>query len=122
MEPLAAQMEKLGRDIGRAEDAKERDAIVARSMALQRQMVPLQAEMDGIAASIAAQQGMMQPDDARIKALRAQMQAIQRPMGELGRKMGELGRDQDMAGQAAERTMRKLLDEALRRGTAVPAG
>lgn len=122
MEPLAAQMEKLGREVGHAEHAKEREAIVARSMALQRRMVPLQAEMDGIAASIAAQQGEMQPDDTRIKALRAQMQAIERPMGELGRKMGELGRDQGAAGQAAERTMRALLDEALRRGTAVPLG
>jgi chromosome segregation ATPase len=122
LKPLGEEMEKLARQIDSAQAAGERDAIVARTVAIQRPIVPLQAEMDGIAASIAAQQGQMHPDDARIKALRGQMQELQRPMGELGRKMGELGRDHGLASQAAERTMRTLLDETLRRGTAQPAG
>jgi hypothetical protein len=48
------------------------------------------------------------------------MAEASQPIHELGRKMGELGREQARISREADKTVRSLIDEAVRNGQARP--
>ena len=52
--------------------------------------------------------------------LGTEQEVLGREMGTLGERMGEIGERMDEAAEEAKRELRRLLDDAIRRGVAEP--
>jgi hypothetical protein len=84
-----------------------------------------QAALGGEQARLGAQQANARPRDAvelgrRQAALGRQQDALGQQQNALGQQQNELGRRQDLLGREADKKLRALLADAIRRGIAAP--
>ena len=114
MGTVGTQMGEVGARMGSA-DAAGRERLQARMGELQREMNALGREMHGAARSDAQQAA-----EREMRQTGQRMEAANKPMGELGKKMGELGKEMALESQAADKTVRGLVQEAMAKGLARP--
>jgi beta-lactamase regulating signal transducer with metallopeptidase domain/predicted nucleic acid-binding Zn-ribbon protein len=125
MEPLAEQQAELGekmqelaasrRDV--ADDAR----IEAQMAQLQRKMEPLQSQMETLSHAMQEHSAAMQRAQLPMQEMSRRMQEASKPMEDLGRQMDALSKRQEPLVEQADAEVRRLIEQALREGKAVPA-
>ena len=122
-EKLAAQQEKLA---DRQEDAEGNEAVItelARQMdALGEQQDVLARQMDEQAKVIDEETRGLEARQAPMEALAREMELAGKPMEALSKQMEAQGRVVEEASVRVEGELRKIIDEAVERKLAVPAG
>lgn len=127
MEPLGRQQEALGRKMEQLADrmqdsrsAAERERLGREMEALGGKMEQLGTQMKAISAEMERHGKAMERAHEPMEALGRQMEAAAAPMEALGEQMEVLGEEQERLSQAADKQTKRLIEEALRSGKAVP--
>ena len=116
MNELGRQMGSLGRQLGQARGDAERSRLEAQMSSLNAQMSTLGAQM-GEAADSAGQRAARQ----HMQEVSQRMDEAGKPMDGIGRQMKTLGRQMKQESEAADKTVRALIRDAIARGLARPA-
>jgi predicted nucleic acid-binding Zn-ribbon protein len=119
---LARRMDKLSARMDRAETDTQRAAIEREMDTVQTQMETVEKQMAAVEAKLAHAHRKADVDQEPARALHAKMEALSKPMSELGAQMGRLGAEQARLSHEADKATRALLEEALRKGQAMPVG
>jgi beta-lactamase regulating signal transducer with metallopeptidase domain/peptidoglycan hydrolase CwlO-like protein len=119
-EELGAQMERI--QVKAPDMTAELDKLKAKlqklnSSATVEQVGEIQSEIGELQSKIGELQSQAGEQQSK---LGEQMGALGEKQGKLGEKQGELGRQQGELAQQATREMKKILDDAMVKGTAVP--
>jgi predicted nucleic acid-binding Zn-ribbon protein len=113
MNELGRQMGSLGRQLGQASDDGERSRLEAQMSSLDAQMSTLGAQM-GEAADSAGQRAARQ----HMEEVSQRMDEAGKPMDGIGRQMKALGKQMKQESEAADKTVRALIRDAIARGLA----
>jgi hypothetical protein len=116
MNELGRQMGSLGRQLGEARGDAERARLEAQMSSLNAQMSTLSAQM-GEAADRAGQRAARQ----HMHEVSRRMDEADKPMDSIGQQMKTLGRQMKQESEAADKTVRALIRDAMARGLARPA-
>jgi predicted nucleic acid-binding Zn-ribbon protein len=115
MDDLGRQIASLGQQMGGASDS-ERERLAARMDGLGQRMDELGEQMRAAHEGEGQRRAHAGMDD-----IGRRMKDAGKPMNELGRKMGALGKQMEQESDAADRTVRGLIRDALARGLAQQA-
>lgn len=116
---ISQKMQQLSEQMRRADDV-EREALDRKMDALQAQMEPLQAQMEKYSGTMNEHSRRMQAAHEPIQALSREMEQASKPMEALSQQMEALGKQQEKLSLQADRTIRTLIDDALKTGKAMP--
>jgi beta-lactamase regulating signal transducer with metallopeptidase domain len=125
MEPLAEQQAELGERMqelaASRRDSADDARIEAQMEQLQRRMEPLQSQMETLSRAMQEHSAAMQRAQQPMQEMSRRMQEASKPMAELSRQMDALGKRQEPLVKQADADVRRLIEQALRDGKAVPA-
>jgi beta-lactamase regulating signal transducer with metallopeptidase domain len=125
MEPLAEQQAELGEKMqelaASRRDVSDDVRIEAEMAQLQRRMEPLQSQMETLSRAMQEHSAAMQRAQLPMQEMSRRMQEASKPMEDLSRQMDALGKRQEPLVKQADADVRRLLEQALRDGKAVPA-
>ena len=116
---ISQKMQQVSEQMRRADD-NEREALDRKMEALQAQMEPLQTQMEKYSDTMNEHSRRMQAAHEPIQALSREMEQASKPMEALSQQMEALGRQQEKLSRQADRTIRTLIDDALKTGKAMP--
>lgn len=117
---IAARQAEVSSGMWRA-DAAGQERLSAKIDALSAQQDALGRQMDEQSRILDAHARQMDANSKPMEALSRQMEEASKPMDALGRQMDTLGREHEKIVEQAERTTRRLIDDAIARGLAQPA-
>jgi hypothetical protein len=119
---LGQKQANIGRKM--AEVARKRSNLALERHRLERTNAPVSPEFERREQELERE---LEPLEQQMEELGRQMEVFTQPMEELGRRMEELGkpmeelgRQMELANQEAEKRVRTLLDDAIRKGVAEP--
>jgi beta-lactamase regulating signal transducer with metallopeptidase domain len=125
MEPLAERQAELGekmQELAASRRDQADDQRIEREMAqLQQRMDPLQSQMETLSRAMEKHSAAMQRAHQPMEELSRKMQEASQPMEALGKQMDLLGKRQEPLIQQADAEVKRLIEQALREGKAVPA-
>ncbi|MRW91751.1 M48 family metalloprotease [Duganella sp. FT80W] len=121
-ESLARRIEEAAsRELGADSSPEKIRAFHEKQASLQRQMEPLRQQMAEQQRQLSAKMEKLRAQNHPLDELNKRIAEAARPMGELSAQMAKLNMQHIDAVRNAERTIRAIMNESLKNGSAVPA-
>lgn len=117
---LAEQQRALATRQMRANDAQQLE-LDRQMQRLSAQQEALDVEIERHSTALQSQHERMRGESMRMEAVAREMEAASKPMEAIGREMEAMGAQLERQAHIADRQVRSLIDEAVRRGLAQPA-
>lgn len=121
MDQLARQMDGLARTHAEAANAGNARADAAQRAELEQRMQQVQARMQREATTLQAHAGQSQAQAQAHEAIAREMEAAAKPMQPIGKEMEALGKKIEANAAVADAQMRRIIEESMQRGLALPA-